>query len=366
MLSRRRFLSAGLTVAALASLGCTVRQKNDKPLISVARDDSGQHAIHIFSSVEEQCIALNIPARAHDVEVRPGTSEVVVFDRRPGKRLYVLDVEHPEGYQTVESAPDRHFYGHGVFSHDGRWLYTTENRLSDLSGIIGIYDAANGFQRQGEWVLDGHGPHEVAMMPDGETLVIALGGIKTHPDSGRKTLNPDSLQPALLYFNRLLGVEVERQVFVDNQLSIRHLDVSSDGLVAIGMQYQGELAEPLPLVALHRRGEPLQAVQAAEEQWLAFNGYIASVCCLPEASTLAISSPRGNKVGLVDLATGKLKTLLNNRDCAGLARMGDSRLVVSNGQGQIETMECLNGRARVLSHIRYEGIQWDNHMIALG
>ncbi len=49
------------------------------------------------------------------------------------------------------------------------------------------------------------------MMPDGETLVIAIGGIRTHPDSGRQSLNPDSLAPSLIYLNRHSGQMIDQR-----------------------------------------------------------------------------------------------------------------------------------------------------------
>ena len=375
MLSRRAFIKTGLSLAGLSLVGSSLMESNtfsssqNTALISAARNRQGQHFIQIVTmdggSGGTIQAAIPIPARAHDIAARPLSNEVVVFDRRPGQFLYHLDWTNPGAHFTaISSHPQRHFYGHGVFSHDGRWLYTTENDLNNLSGVIGIYDASDRFRRVGEWPLKGVGPHELALMPDGETLVVALGGIKTHPDTGRKTLNPETLSPALLYINRSSGAELERQTFIDPRLSIRHLDISSQGQVAVGMQFQGD-PEGMPLVALHRQGEPLKPVVAKEEEWMSLNGYIASVCFLSEADTLAVTTPRGNRIALIDSLSGELKTLIHNKDCAGAARINATELAVSNGRGQIQRMTCRRGEAEVTGTVQYADTQWDNHMLAL-
>ncbi|WP_062268419.1 DUF1513 domain-containing protein [Endozoicomonas arenosclerae] len=365
MFSRRTFLKTGLAFAGLSLSGCSISTRNSSVLISAARDPEGRHFIQAFTADGGKLGRWPIPARAHDIAARPSSSEVVVFDRRPGRLLYQLDWKKPQEVDSVVSHPLRHFYGHGVFSQDGRWLYTTENDLETLNGIIGVYDAEKGYQKVREFTLSGPGPHEIAMMPDGNTLVVALGGIQTHPDSGRETLNPESLKPALLYIDRNTGDELERQVFVDPALSIRHLGVAPDGTVAIGMQYQGD-PETLPLVALHQRGEPLKPVKATEAQWLALNGYIASVCFIPDSQTLAVTTPRGNRIGLIDASSGELKTLIHNRDCAGAATTASGLLAVSNGLGDIQLLKCHQGQAEEVSIARIKGCQWDNHMLSLG
>ena len=234
MITRRQLFKAGVAVAGIAIMGgCSFRTPSTltKPLVSAARDNKGRYSIRVFSadSLQEHCVA--IPFRAHDVALRPGSSEIVVFDRRPGRFLYRLDWQSPDSIETLSLEARRHYYGHGVFSHDGRWLYTTENDLDNLSGVIGIYDAEKGYQRVGEWLLEGHGPHQIQLMPDGLTLAVALGGMKTHPSSGRKTLNPESMRPALLYIDRFTGHEVERQEFVDSKLSIRRKICCTSGIV---------------------------------------------------------------------------------------------------------------------------------------
>ena len=82
--------------------------------------------------------------------------------------------------------PDRHFFGHGVFSADGKLLYTTENDYDGARGVIGVRDATDGYQQIGEFPAHGMEPHDIQLLADGRTMVIANGGIRTHPDSARR------------------------------------------------------------------------------------------------------------------------------------------------------------------------------------
>ena len=60
----------------------------------------------------------------------------------------------------------------------------TENNTINLEGKIGIsLLLRQGYKKIAEFDSYGIGPHELIMHPDGETLVIANGGIKTEQAS---------------------------------------------------------------------------------------------------------------------------------------------------------------------------------------
>ena len=51
--------------------------------------------------------------------------------------------------------------------------------------MIGVRDATDGYRQIGEFAAHGVEPHDIALLADGRTMVIANGGIRTHPDSRR-------------------------------------------------------------------------------------------------------------------------------------------------------------------------------------
>ena len=84
-------------------------------------------------------------------------------------------------------------------------------------------------------------PHDIALLGDGRTLIIANGGIRTHPDSGSDELNLAEMQPSLLYVDTETGDLVEQQRLPPalHQLSIRHLAIAGNDTVVFGCQIAG-------------------------------------------------------------------------------------------------------------------------------
>lgn len=79
--------------------------------------------------------------------------------------------------QTLMSPPGHHVYGHAAYSADGAHLYVTENACDDAEpGVLGVYDATDGYRPLGGLPTQGIGPHEVRLMPEGRTLAVANGG----------------------------------------------------------------------------------------------------------------------------------------------------------------------------------------------
>ena len=97
----------------------------------------------------------------------------------------------------------------------------------------------------------------MALLADGRTMVIANGGIKTHPDSGADELNLPDMKPSLVYVDLATGDLLEEQSLAAelHQLSIRHLALAAGDTVVFGCQYRGPEDDAPPLLGFHRRGE---------------------------------------------------------------------------------------------------------------
>ncbi len=357
-------LSGGSLLLGTGLSGCA-QSPARKPLLSAARDVDGRHSIRIFAFDHAEELRLPLPARAHELVAHPHRPEAICVARRPGLSLERFDLIEGTRLGRIEVPPTRRFYGHGAFSADGARFYTSENDFASGRGKIGVFDTHANYRRIGEFDSYGIGPHQLKLMPDGATLVVANGGIRTHPDSGRDKLNLDSMQPNLCYIDRHSGALLEQQQFSHHHLSIRHLDVGASGTVAVGMQYQGNDGALFPLVACHRRGTALAACSAEDSAWRQLNGYIASVLLLEEADTLVVSSPRGGQLYFWDLGQRRLCTTLAMADCAGLARLDQNLLVASSGRGELRLLRVQQGSVEELGRRLHPATQWDNHLTAL-
>ena len=355
-----------------------------------------------------------MPERVHDIVVQPLSKpeaehkpnvhdesdvqdyasqrrDVVVMGRRPSEKFWVLNTSNGQVQYAIKSDENRHFYGHACYSLDGKWLYVTENDTVSLAGKIGIYDANDAYQKVAEFDSYGIGPHELIMHPDGQTLVIANGGIKTEQAS-REELNLDTMRPSLVYLNRHDGTLLEQVTPEHNQMSVRHLAMHDDGTVMIGIQFQGERHINVPLVLTHQRGDvSLTPLTMPNNQWQRFHQYIASVAVDSERNLLCVTTPIGGCAAIYDLTTRDLIDDVSLPDCAGasvLSKSGTSTsssddhinptgFIVSDGQGQLTALRVntlpkvkldandAEHSERIIKSSKPHKMSFDNHLQAL-
>ncbi len=253
-MQRRTFL--GLTGAALAAGalgGWTLIDRGPQPLLLSARNDAaGQHFAVGYRLDGRQVFATPVAERCHDVVPHPSRPLALFVGRRPSTQSYLIDTRDGRLLQALDSPTQRHFYGHAVFHGSGDWLYATENDTREPGrGVIGVYRLDGGrLQRSGELSSHGIGPHQLLWLPDGETLVVANGGIRTEAES-RVEMNLDSMQPGLVLLGRDGGL-ISREQLPQAQNSVRHLAVASDGMVpstyifTVGCRFSTSSAEKSP------------------------------------------------------------------------------------------------------------------------
>ena len=338
-----------------------------------------------------------MPERVHDIVVQPidkqsinksntNKRDVVVMGRRPSEWFWVLDTVNGQVKFAIQAAVDRHFYGHACYSLDGTLLYVTENDTVNLIGTIGVYKVNKSYQKIAEFDAYGIGPHELIMHPDGETLIIANGGIKTEKAS-REELNLDSMQPSLVYLNRHDGALLEQVNPEHKQMSVRHLAVNHDGTVVIGIQFQGDKHINVPLVLTHQRGESeLKPLLMPDNQWQYFHHYIASVAVDSKHHLLCATSPFGGCAAVFDLTTRKLISADSISDCAGVSELASEKqagFIVSDGLGQLTTLHVVGDMGddlndsmtnndtknslskRTINNSQTHTMSFDNHLQAL-
>ncbi len=389
-LSRRRFLQqsvTGLGMGLSAGLLSPVLYAQGSPLStgqsasqstglrlasSVKTDQAGHQLLNIQRlNIQSQASASNLNSspmllpsgwRGHQIATAPDGRYLVSVARRPDTQLLIQDQTNNSHY-FVDAEEGRHFYGHGIFSADGKTLYCPENDYENTRGVIGIYSVQENFRKTGEWDSQGIGPHQIAWLNQGDKtlLVIANGGIETHPDYPRIKLNLESMQPNISYLD-LQGRLVDQVQPKHHQLSLRHLDVSVDGQVWVGAQFQGEVKDSPNLIYSHRLGEKeLTQVQADQTLWPQLKAYIASVSCHSQTDTVCITAPRDNLVTLWQRSTGQLIQQMTLADCAGVcAHPTLPHYFVSSGDGTLAAYDANNGK--LIWQQRFAGIHWDNHL----
>ena len=353
--SRRRFV-AGLFAAGLAPKPTWADAGSPAFLSAAAREDGAFVLCGIDASLRIT-FQQRLPARGHAAAAHPTKPEAVAFARRPGTFAIVLDCVSGRQRAVLRAPEGRHFYGHGVFCADGRLLFTTENDIETGRGRIGVWDAVQGYRRVADWDSGGIGPHDIKRLPLSGHLVVANGGIETHPDSGRTKLNIPTMRPNLAYLEAGTVTETAELPPEMRKNSIRHLAVSDTGQVAFGMQWQGVGTAP-PLVGQHRRGEEITLVRASAAQRHPMQGYVGSIAYAQGGKTLVATSPRGGRVQIYDVASGDLWRSLPIEDVSGVAPT-KAGVLLSAGTGAL--IELRSGQPTS----RQEPLRWDNHLVAL-
>lgn len=355
---RRRFLKS---LAALGALpfATLVRADGAPAFVAARMDGAGAFSVAVLDHAGVVLFTELLDARAHDIAISPDRSTAVVFARRPGWFALVVDLAGRRKVTTFTPPKDRHFYGHGLFSADGRLLYATENDWAGERGVLGVYDVAAGYVRIGEFDTHGIDPHEAFLMSDGRTIAIANGGIATHPDFDRVKLNLATMQPCLVRLDAVTGRLIDRQTLPQSlhQLSIRHMAESGDGDIWFGGQYEGAATDAIDLVGRHRTGEGIDLVAAPPAAYGGMRQYVGSMAVSRDGARIAATSPVGGRMLIFDARTRDLIATRDVADICGVAGDGGD-FFASDGRGRLWRGDTLLSED--------PGVAWDNHLRRIG
>lgn len=359
MTSRRGFLASLIAAGAAGAAPQLGWAAVGNPcFLAAARDTGGDFALYGLDAEGRVTFRVPLPARGHAGAGHPHRAEAVAFARRPGTFGLVLECGSGTILHRLAPPDGRQFNGHGVFAENGTILFTSEQASDTSDGWIGIWDVEAGYMRLGEMRTHGLGPHDLRLMPDGQTLVVANGGIATDPGD-RSKLNLPTMRPNLTYLT--LSGRVRDQVELEPHLrkaSIRHLAVRHDGLIGFAMQWEGDADAAPPLLGLHRIGQAVTLAQAPLTDHLAMKGYAGSIAFSGSGAELAITSPRGGRMQRFSEAGAYLGTL-SRADICGLAPLGDGYLA-SDGLGGLIAIRQDGAKA-----LNRTTCAWDNHIVAL-
>jgi hypothetical protein len=353
LIDRRAFLrSAGLAfLAGLAPRAAFALERADAVYASGLKRADGSFAIGLVSETGSLIDEVDLPGRIHGLCHSADNGLSVAFARRPETFAVIFDARKSVEPRIIAAAEGRHFFGHGAFSPDGRLFYASENDFDANAGVIGIYDCISGFERVGEVPAHGIGTHDITVTADG-LLVIANGGIETHPDFGRTKLNLDHMEPSLVLTDARTGVLIEKHTLPPElrQLSTRHLDVAADGRIWFACQYEGPRTDRPPLVGHFAKGVPISYVQLPDETTDRLGNYVGAIAVNRAEGLVGIASPKNGLWAVLDGKDGRLLSETVLTDAAGIAPSPDS-FAVSSYRGDFLD--------------RQSPVAWDQHIIRL-
>ncbi len=364
---RRRSFLTGLGALALLPAGCDDPRALGERWVSAQGDDEASYGL-VAADPDGIVSRVHTGFRGHGLIQRPGDpSRVVMFGRRPGAYAVEVDLDAERITRTLELPANRRLQGHGCFAEDGRLLLTSEADTSTGEGFVGVRDGET-FALIRELPTFGIGPHELALMPDGATIVVANGGILTRPDTGAEKLNLDTMRSSLTYLELETGAQRDELRVPEDKASLRHLAVCDDGAVVVVMQVQREVLDhedPVPLVAVHTPGGSLTPLEDGLELVAAMQDYAGAVAVHDASRVACVTSPRGDLAVFWNIDSGVLLGHHQLHDVCGVTVSSDRRhFVLSGSGGQLRLLDpttlAQSGEAST-----YADVRWDNHMIAL-
>ena len=376
--SRRKFLAGTLAVAgSAAGVGVLLRgwpsgrdeadsasappaPAAQRPTVKPARhvilapQNLGTHrtALGVFDVASSSVRTIPTPMLGHSVVCHPSRPDVVaVLGQRPVKSSCLLSLSTGEILQTFGATKERHFYGHGTYSTDGRVLYATENEDETGLGYVVARDATT-LAVLGELSSHGMGPHELLFSADGKTAIIANGGAISlegaYADDGEA---PSSL----CYVEVASGKLLERHVLADPQLSIRHLGLGSRGDVIAALRRYPE-PSACPTLVMHRAGGSLRLTQPDATLMARMNGLALSIAVEPEGRVAGATHPDGDAVTFWDVATVSLLGVTAVEKPEGIAVLPNGSFLVTSLNGTLMTVDPATHVGTALGEAR--GLNW--------
>ena len=376
--NRRSFIKLLASFSAISSIGgCSQLLTSETSsfssnlLLSAFDDHSGQHFIGLYDLDNAVwVIREKVDFRYHSALVQRGdlvsgdvislNDQFLFVSRRPGNKATLVD-QRSRSVVDIVAEEGHHFYGHAAEDGQGR-IWLTENNYKKGRGLLSCRSKTNLNEVVKTIDLNGIGPHQLCFFPDGKHAAVGLGGIETHPDFPRKKLNLDSMQSELLIVDIESGEIISRAKPPHPQLSLRHLDVTSDDSIVIGAQFQGPKYEQFPLLYFYRADTGLQALDAPDAVWESMNHYIASVTVKSTTKEVVVSCPRANTVHLFSLLDGTWKSAFRMSDPGGVVVTNDGDFVISCGSGELMCLSSNNGVLTLEQQYRVGDTRWDNHM----
>ncbi|MFD0980481.1 DUF1513 domain-containing protein [Tropicimonas aquimaris] len=354
-MDRRQFLAT--STAFLAAPAWAAADAGAPAYVTAASRPDGSTWIVGLSAAGTQRFAFPIPGRGHAAALHPSRAEAIAMARRPGTFAVVMDCTDGREITRLASPEGRHFYGHGAYTADGRYLLTTENAYDVPEGRLGVWDAEAAYARVDDLPSGGIGPHEIIRLADGG-FCVANGGIQTHPDYERRMLNIPTMRPNLTYLSEAGQIDESVEPPEAMRLnSIRHI-AASGAQVAIALQWQGNPLEQVPLMATHRRGEALQYHDHPETRRL--KQYAGSIALAVDGREIVVTGPKGGHVIFFDAASGSPIPGRDLEVAAGAAPSAEGMAITVAGG-------LAFGDSRSSRFVPVPGDwSWDNHLVVIG
>ncbi len=271
--------------------GCKLRQEEKGIDLILGggqyRVEGGQpgFVLSVLQPARKKPLLIETAFLPHAIALHPEVPTRMALFEKKGPGACIVDLNELKVEQPLVTVPERHFYGHGVYSTDGSLLYCTEAYLEGLKGTIAVRDGKN-FQLLGEFPSHGEEPHECQLLGDGKVMAITNGG-------GRL----GGSLPCVTY------VEIENQRLLDQwsptnaYINTGHFAISENGtLVVVSAPRAGLPPSENGGVSIRKPGGELVTMREPGDVVSRMKGEALSVVIHEETGIAVVTHPDGGMV----------------------------------------------------------------------
>ncbi len=246
---------------------------------------------------------MRMPFFGHGLAFDPlDSGRALVFEKH-GPGCCEVDLRAGKVKRMVPTRPGRQFYGHGVFSPDGKRLFCTETEVDDgtMRGVIAVRDGRT-LEPLDDLPSGGAAPHDCVLSGDGRSLVVTHGGGDA---ASQRT-------PCVTWISLATGAIERTLPFSDPTINAGHLQLAANGDLVVVSAPRDGLEQARPEVhgdVSFWRGEARDGGQlrAAGGAIVAkMRAETLSLALVPANHSAVVTNPEGNLLSSWSVATGEL------------------------------------------------------------
>lgn len=270
---------------------------------------------------------------AHGFALDPNNPKrALIFEKR-GPGAAEVELSTAKFMRPIKTTPDRAFYGHGVFSHDGSVVFVAESILATHKGVVSIRDART-LQPMGEFPTWGENPHDILLTNGGKTLVVTNGG----------GMFPDGDAPCVTFIDVNSRQLLEKYTFTDPHINAGHVALSKSGeMVVVSAPRDGLPKNGHGAVSLAKKGGKLVTMTEPAEVTQGMVGETLSISIHEPSHRAVVTSPEGNQISVWDLKTQKFVKAWAKPKARGVMQTLDGKYFVAC-HGQTATVSFFSTR----------------------
>lgn len=134
-------------------------------------------SVVVFDVAAGESFEIPVPFFGHSVSTNPARPYQLAAFERWGKQGALVDIKDRRILAVAEASDANTFFGHSVFTADGKHLLTTEDNSHTPKGALVLRDAST-LKIIHKMNSYGLRPHECRTLDEGKTLMVANGGYR--------------------------------------------------------------------------------------------------------------------------------------------------------------------------------------------